>query len=422
MTPRMRTTRALVISRYFPQDPQMVHGVFQRLGTQIEALGRVADRVDCLFLVARKQKYSPQELAAHRERLSRLWSTDVNLTVAPVAEVPKRRSRWLEFGVGIFDYYRQPIICEANNPEAREAVAAALRSGPDLVHVHRLSAMSILMQLKYDAKGIPLFFDLDDIEHVAATLRLVRSPQWLGEQLKLLHIPRLLFAEMQAIRLSQRTFICSHSDHRYLQRLVGEKHLAVVPNSSPIPPGDTHDRSEAVVLFVGSMFYEPNALAADTLVRDIWPRVLAQMPDARLVIAGIHPELIPAFASAPPGVTFTGFVTDLSELYATARVVCCPILYGGGTRIKIIEAAAYGRPVVATSLAARGLAFQKGSEILISDNFAQLAQECVRLLQNPHEARELGVAARERARSTYDRSVILQQLEKIFAGGLGQRQ
>lgn len=413
-------TTALVVSRMFPGSPQLVHGIFQRLAAQIEALGRVVDRIDCLFLVESERSFSAAQIEAHQERLSRQWSTPINLTVAPVARTPRTTGRWRQFATEVFDFHRQPIARDLDNPVAVQQVAAALRAGPDLVLAHRLSAMCTLLRLKAQLASIPLFFDLDDIEHLAETRRLLRKPEWPGEQIKLLRIPRLLLAEIEAIRLSRRTLICSGVDLRYLQRYVGGDQLEVIANSTVLPALGEHDRSEPVVLFVGSMIYEPNTLAAQALVRDIWPRVLAQVPGARLVIAGMHPERIPAFSQPPAGVTFSGFVEDLRELYATARVVCCPILYGGGTRVKIIEAAAYGCAVVATPLAAEGLDFRDGTEIVLRKDPAQLAQECVRLLRNPEQARRLGAAARDRARGSYDRKVILARLEQLFRSGLNQ--
>lgn len=412
-------TSALVVSRMFPASPQMVHGVFQRLGVQVQALGRVVDRVECLFLAEDSLHLTAADIEAHRARMAQQWSANVALTVAPVARAPSRTNRWLRFGAEMLDFYSLPIAREVDNPGALAAVAAALRAGPDLVLAHRLTAMATLMRLKDLVRKTPLFFDMDDIEHLATARRLLRKPEWPGEQLKLLQIPCLLRAEIAAIRLSRSTFICSQSDRRYLERFVAGGHLQVVPNSTRLPQLHEADHSQALVLFVGSMIYPPNAVAADTLVRDIWPQILAHLPDAQLVIAGARPDLIPAYAGAPRGVRFAGFVDDLGELYPRARVVCCPILYGGGTRVKIIEAAAYGCAIVATPLAAEGLDFRDGREILIRNNSAALAQECVRLLQKPDEARQLGAAARALALKAYDREAVLAQLEQLFRGALG---
>ena len=87
-------TTALVVSPLFPFDERVVHGVYQRLGKQVEALARVVDRVDCLFLVAAQRQTevsSPEQIRGHEERLQRRWTPKVALTLAPVAKGAGRR-------------------------------------------------------------------------------------------------------------------------------------------------------------------------------------------------------------------------------------------------------------------------------------------------------------------------------------------
>ncbi|MHC5733168.1 MAG: glycosyltransferase family 4 protein, partial [Nostoc sp.] len=86
-----------------------------------------------------------------------------------------------------------------------------------------------------------------------------------------------------------------------------------------------------------------NVIGANFLIENIWPLIYQQHPEARLIIAGKSPENIRTYSDNIPGVEFTGFVPDINALYDQTRVVCCPILSGGGTRLKIIEAAAYGK-------------------------------------------------------------------------------
>ncbi|MBV8307002.1 MAG: glycosyltransferase [Gammaproteobacteria bacterium] len=411
---------ALIISRVFPLDERMVHGIFQRLGTQVEALARVADRIECLFLVSahRAAEFaSVERLRAHEERLQRRWTSKLTLRAAAVVEgIPT--ARWALYGPGVFDFYAQQLNIGVNNPAALDAVRGALRARPDLICAHRLSAMALLMRLSREVGATPVFLDLDDIEHVALSRRLLRDPLWPMERLRLLQIPRLLLGEIQAIRRARLTFVCSERDCRYLRRLARSERVEAVPNSTHFPASIRAGHSESIVLFVGYMDYAPNALAADTLVRDIWPLVHARVPEARLIIAGRNPQRLKSYAAAGPGVTFAGFVEDLAQLYARARVVCWPIRDGGGTRVKIIEAAAHARAVVSTRLGAEGLKFSDGREILLRDGVAELAGACVRLLQDPAAATRLGLAARERARHTYEHGAAVDHLERLFRRAL----
>ena len=100
-----------------------------------------------------------------------------------------------------------------------------------------------------------------------------------------------------------------------------------------------------LALFVGDRGWGPNAQAARALA-GLWPRIAAQAPGAQLVVAGQ-----PARRERPPrvpGVRWLGFVDDVDELYRSARVLVAPVAIGGGVRVKVLEAAARGLPVVAT--------------------------------------------------------------------------
>jgi glycosyltransferase involved in cell wall biosynthesis len=182
----------------------------------------------------------------------------------------------------------------------------------------------------------------------------------------------------------------------------------------PFPELGARDETEPLVLFVGSMGSRPNAQAADVLVQSIWPRVRAQVPEARLAIIGLGAELTESYPPADPSVGFLGFVEDLESWYRRARLLCCPIYHGSGTRVKIIEAAAYAKAVVSTKLGAEGLRFAAEREILLRDHPADIADACVALLRDPAAAAKLGRAARQRAAALYDREAVVQRLEQIF--------
>ena len=95
-------------------------------------------------------------------------------------------------------------------------------------------------------------------------------------------------------------------------------------------------------------------------------------------------------------------------------MVCCPLSNGGGTRLKLIEAAAYGKAIVSTSVGAEGLSFSDGAEILIRDDDIGIAEACVRLLNDDGLCARLGEAARTKAKSLYDRPVIRDRIASEF--------
>jgi glycosyltransferase involved in cell wall biosynthesis len=97
-------------------------------------------------------------------------------------------------------------------------------------------------------------------------------------------------------------------------------------------------------------------------------------------------------------------------------VVCCPIQSGGGTRIKILEAASYGVPVVSTPLGAEGLTFMPDTEILLRRSAADLAQACASLITDDGRARRMGALARERVRAQYSRDAVVTRMRGVLAG------
>jgi glycosyltransferase involved in cell wall biosynthesis len=263
----------------------------------------------------------------------------------------------------------------------------------------------------------PIFFDLDDAEHVKA-MRLARAlPRISGRVGGYASVPILWWSEHRAMALARSTFVASTRDLERFRRFPRHSHRRVVPNAVVLPPPQCPS-SEASILFLGNYIYGPNVEAADYLLQEIWPRVRALLPVARLFIVGSEPERIASHASPPPGVEFTGFVDDLSALYQQTRVVCCPIRVGGGTRLKILEAAAYGKAVVSTTIGAEGIGFRDGEEIFLRDEPASFAAACVELLGNTSLGERMGAAARRVVGERYERGAVIDQIRKSVAGML----
>jgi glycosyltransferase involved in cell wall biosynthesis len=137
-------------------------------------------------------------------------------------------------------------------------------------------------------------------------------------------------------------------------------------------------------------------------------------PGARLISAGPSADQLPSAGRGVPGVEFPGFVEDLPGLYAGSRVVCVPIRAGGGTRVKLIAAAAFGKPIVSTRMGAEGLAFVEGHEILLQDGTTEFAKGCIKLLRNDKLCERLGIAARPATLRRYDRRAIVGSLIDRF--------
>jgi glycosyltransferase involved in cell wall biosynthesis len=132
----------------------------------------------------------------------------------------------------------------------------------------------------------------------------------------------------------------------------------------------------------GNLRYGPNMQAARILVNEVAPRVRAAFPGLRVRLVGVAPPSLEQL-HAPPGVTVTGYVPDLSHELARADILAVPLRSGSGTRIKIIEAFAHGVPVVATPVARDGIDAHDGTHLLIRDDPETFAAACIELLSMP---------------------------------------
>jgi glycosyltransferase involved in cell wall biosynthesis len=391
--PRMRI---LALTHLAPPDPARdVHGVYRRFRLFVRALAGL-EHVDILHFVGSDRlgrNSEERETARSREA----WGTPVRVRLAPINDKPR------SFAGTLLAPFRLAQRGDFR-PYAGEAQRAALRGllaeGPDLVFAHRIS-MAELMRLAGGTRA-PVIVDIDDIEH-DMRLRAARSATSVGRAAaSMAQVPALLLAERRAVSGAARAFVCSQADRaRLAARGFDSRKLRVAPNALELPDMRAPLTTEPVLLFLGAFGHEPNRRAAERLIDRVWPRVTSRMPRARLLIAGARPERIAAFASPPPGVTFTGFAPDLDALYARVRAVCCPMDEGGGTRIKLIEAAGRGKPIISTAVGAEGLAFGDGQEILLAETDEELAEGALRLLTDDARADALAAAAFDRASRSY---------------------
>lgn len=152
------------------------------------------------------------------------------------------------------------------------------------------------------------------------------------------------------------------------------------------PEAGGHGRT---VMFVGPARYDANTRAVDVFLRLVWPQVLGQVHDASLHLVG---EGWAAVAAAGTAVVDRGFVDDLPAVVAGADVVVAPLLEGGGTKVKVLEAMAAARPVVATPVAAEGIPDSTGLRVL--EVGAAMAAEIASLLRDHQLAQRAGAANR----------------------------
>jgi glycosyltransferase involved in cell wall biosynthesis len=201
--------------------------------------------------------------------------------------------------------------------------------------------------------------------------------------------------EQRVMRSVQAVVVFTERDRQALARLAGTTPIVRIPLGAEVAerPLDPQGRTPADLLFVGNFAHPPNVDAAQRLIHAIFPRVRERCPDVTLSIVGDRP---PAWLlqSTQQSIEITGRVPDVEPYLDRAALVVAPLRTGGGMRVKVLEALAAGKPVVASRLAVEGLDLHDGEQIVLAESDQQFAAAITGLLGDPN--RRLGLARNAR--------------------------
>lgn len=282
-------------------------------------------------------------------------------------------------------------------------VEAARDFKPDTIVVEGIPLFALLEHLRPLAPQLVL--DMHNIESDLARQMMPKAGWWARLfSKKSGQVRRMREMELQSLRVVDKVWVCSEQDRDRLRDLSGGRALAdVVPNGVPrfdLIPEQLADqpamaKGQPTLLFIGHLNYPPNLEAARRLAMQILPRLQAALGGGRLVIAGRNPHRTLADLAALPDVELIANPDDLAELYRNAHLAIVPLVSGGGTRLKILEAMAWGLPVVATRLAAEGLDLVDGVDIDFAETDDELAARAAALCTDTDWLQARRLRARE---------------------------
>ena len=171
------------------------------------------------------------------------------------------------------------------------------------------------------------------------------------------------------------------------------------------------------VVFSGSMDWLANADGIRYFLDEVWAAIVADVPQARMIVVGRTPpaDLVERARAAGVNWTFTGFVDDVRGYLRRASAYVIPLRVGGGTRLKVFEAMASGCPVVSTSIGVEGLPVEPGTHYLRGDDAKELAQGVVRLLRERQTALELSRTARAYVEERFSFQRVARHFESFCA-------
>lgn len=308
------------------------------------------------------------------------------------------------------DYFCASLI-------TRKALGPVLNKNYDKIFVFRLYLYPIAKLVKKDAPDSVVFLDQDEIESITrsriADLRRKNGDLCTSVSLatEAAFFKRL---EEDIVPGCKRVFVASESDRKKMQQRTGARNLSLLPNvyAPRTLAGKRSGNLEFTFLFIGSYAYYPNHDAAVVLCRDVIPRLneISPVPFSfRFVGTGAGRSLRNVIQSTN-GAVLIGPVENVETVYSGIDAMAAPINAGGGTRIKILEAFAFGKPVVSTSMGAEGIECEDGVHLLLANTVEVFADQCLRLIESRPLRESLTRAATELLQQKYHPELLSRQI------------
>lgn len=221
--------------------------------------------------------------------------------------------------------------------------------------------------------------------------------------------------ERKMLRAIGNCVVVSESDGAELARLVPEARFFVVRNGADtsLPPLPSPTASTTTALWVGGMNDPFNREGVVHFASSILPRIREQVPEFRWRVVGRDsPPILRALANDPSaGVELAGFVPSVREAYEQSAIVVVPLISGGGTKLKVLEAMAMGRAVVTTPVGAEGIGARDTVEMEIAATDEEFVRRTVGLLRDPARRDRIAAAARKLAEREYAWDVVNRQMQ-----------
>jgi polysaccharide biosynthesis protein PslH len=270
---------------------------------------------------------------------------------------------------------------------------------------------------KTDAVTVVSFHNIES----ELMLRQAKIERSLGKHLlKTLGGKRMARIEKSLLYESDLSIVTTEREQRLLKESYPDTTIIVAPNGVDceaiqlLPPPSDGKR----ILFVGTLDYAPNIDGVIHFVRNILPILRNRYPSICFQIAGSNPSPRIMALKNEPRVQILGFVPDLAPVYKEASICVAPLRVGGGSRLKILEAMAYGRPIISTRIGCEGLQVQSGKHLLIADEPDEFANAVVRILDDRELGRSLIANARGFVETTHCWKLIVDNVFLNFEGAI----
>jgi GT2 family glycosyltransferase/glycosyltransferase involved in cell wall biosynthesis len=219
--------------------------------------------------------------------------------------------------------------------------------------------------------------------------------------------------ELSIYQKADMVWVVTRQDKEIIRKYLGTIPIEDVPTIHATVDGKKQYSETSDLIFIGNFNHRPNRDAVMYFCREVFPKILHELPEVKLYIVGNNPSK-EVQALAAPNVIVTGYVADVSRYLKNARVSVSPLRYGSGMKGKIGEALSWGLPVVTTSIGAEGMDLKHGDDALIADTAMSFAGEVVRVYKDQVLWQHLAECGIRKVTENWSPEVIRKRLASIL--------
>jgi glycosyltransferase involved in cell wall biosynthesis len=298
--------------------------------------------------------------------------------------------------------------------QSRDLVNRVTATQPDLVIASELRLHRYAASIR-QGTVVPV---VDDMHNMEYALRRELERHRLESRYTPEHCRQIFALEEKVLGAAAGVWVCSARDRELLLSLHGDRHagrVRVVSNAIPVGPPPELDAAPESAVFTGQFGYQPNNQAARLLVEQIAPLARRTDPGLQVVVAGARcPEWLLRAAGTTPGLRVISDPPDLSEVIRRG-VMVVPLLVGGGTRFKVLEALALGAPVVSTAKGVEGLDLTAGRHYLRAESPREFAAAVGRLRRDRDLTARLRADGHRHVRRRFSYEALRGQVGDVLA-------
>ena len=168
------------------------------------------------------------------------------------------------------------------------------------------------------------------------------------------------------------------------------------------------------VTFLGGLHWPPNAEGLVWFYREVWPQIVAEVPDAVLTVIGKNPPAELAEGADHPNLDILGFVDELDPYLEDTAVFIVPLHSGGGMRVKIVDGWSWGLPIISTTIGAEGIKYSDQTNIVISDTEDEFARNTIELLMDEEKAARIAAEGRKNVETNFNWHITYKAWDQIY--------